>query len=63
MAAIMRTDEMKLLIFALCVVFAFSSLSAGTNRWQPSPGNTQVPIWPGAVTDAQPVEGPEVDAL
>ena len=27
--------------------------------WQPSPGHTQVPIWPGAVPDAQPVAGPE----
>jgi acetyl esterase/lipase len=27
--------------------------------WQPSPGHTQVPIWPGAVPDAQPAPGPE----
>ena len=29
--------------------------------WQPSPGHTQVPIWPrgGAVPDAQPPAGPE----
>jgi len=50
---------MKLLIFALCVVFAFGGLSAQTPAWQPSPGHTQVPIWPGAVPDAQPVAGPE----
>ena len=50
---------MKLLIFALCVVFAFGDLSAQTPAWQPSPGHTQVPIWPGAVPDAQPVAGPE----
>jgi acetyl esterase/lipase len=50
---------MKPLIFALCVVFAFSYLNAQTNVWQPSPGHTQVPIWPGAVPDAQPVPGPE----
>ena len=50
---------MKLLIFALWVVFARGSLSAQTNIWQPSPGHTQVPIWPGAVPDAQPVPGPE----
>jgi len=50
---------MKPLIFALCVVFACGSLSAQTNVWQPSPGHTQVPIWPGAVPDAQPVPGPE----
>ena len=27
--------------------------------WRPSPGHTQVPIWPGAVPDAQPAAGPE----
>ena len=50
---------MKLLFFALCVVFAFGGVNAQTNVWQPSPGHTQVPIWPGAVPDAQPVAGPE----
>ena len=50
---------MKPLIFALCVVFAFGGLSAPTPAWQPSPGHTQVPIWPGAAPDAQPVAGPE----
>ena len=52
---------MKPLIFALCVVFAFGGLSAQQSAWQPSPGHTQVPIWPGAVPDAQPVAGPEID--
>ena len=46
-------------IFALCVVFALGGLSAQTPVWQPSPGHTQVPIWPGAVPDARPVTGPE----
>ena len=52
---------MKPLIFALCVVFACGRLSAQTNVWQPSPGHTQIPIWPGAVPDAQAqlVPGPE----
>jgi acetyl esterase/lipase len=50
---------MKPLIFALWVVFACGGLRAQTNVWQPSPGHTQVPIWPGAVPDAQPVPGPE----
>ena len=49
---------MKPLLFALCV--AFSGLGAQTPVWQPSPGHTQLPIWPGAVPDAQPVAGPEV---
>jgi acetyl esterase/lipase len=51
---------MKPLIFALWVGFAFGGLSAQTPAWQPSPGHTQVPIWPGAVPDARPVAGPEV---
>ncbi len=50
---------MKPLIFALCVVFAFGGLSAQAPVWQPSPGHTQVPIWPGTAPDAQPVAGPE----
>jgi len=40
-------------------VFAFGGLSAQGDTWQPSPGHTQVPIWPGIVPDAQPVAGPE----
>src|SRR5260221_3303115 len=51
---------MKPLIFALCVVFGFGGLSAQKPGWEPSTGHTQIPIWPGAVTDAQPVAGPEV---
>ncbi len=54
---------MKPLLFALCVAFAFGGLSAQTPAWQPSPGHTQVPIWPRAVPDPQPVAGPEVTTL
>ncbi len=50
---------MKSALFALCVVFAVGSLSAQTPAWQPSPGHTQVPIWPGAAPDPQPVAEPE----
>jgi acetyl esterase/lipase len=50
---------MKPFIAALSVVFAFSSLSAQEPVWQPSPGHTQAPIWPGAVPDPQPAKGPE----
>jgi len=50
---------MKPLIFPLCVVIGLGGLGAQTPVWQPSLGNTQVPIWPGAVPDAQPVSGPE----
>ncbi len=47
------------ILFVTCIVFTCGRLSAQTNVWQPSPGHTQVPIWPGAVPDAQPVPGPE----
>src|ERR1700732_4852367 len=52
---------MKPLVFALCVMlFGSGDLSAQTSSWQPSPGHTQVPIWPDeAVPDAQSVAGPE----
>jgi acetyl esterase/lipase len=51
---------MKSLLFAVCVVFAFGGVSAQQTIWQPSPGHTQVPIWPDAAPDAQPAVGPEV---
>lgn len=54
---------MKPLIFALYLVLMLGSLSAQALAWQPSPGHTQVPIWPGAVPDAKPVKGPEVDKI
>jgi acetyl esterase/lipase len=50
---------MKPLLFVLWVVFECGGLSAQQTTWQPSPGHTQIPIWPGAVPDAQPVTGPE----
>jgi len=50
---------MKSSVVALCVVFAFGHLNAQTNVWRPSPGHTQIRIWPGAAPDAQPVPGPE----
>ena len=53
---------MKLLVFAFCMVFALGGLSGQTPDWQPSPGHTQVSIWPGAAPDARPVPGPESSA-
>lgn len=50
---------MKPLILALSVLFVFGSLSAQAPSWQPSPGHTQIPIWPKEPPDAQPVAGPE----
>jgi acetyl esterase/lipase len=50
---------MKPLILAFGIALACGGLSAQTSGWQPSPGHTQVPIWPGAAPDAQTVPGPE----
>jgi acetyl esterase/lipase len=50
---------MKRLIFALCVVCTPGILSAQKFDWRPSPGHTQVPIWPGKAPDPQPVKEPE----
>src|SRR5438067_1273726 len=53
---------LKPLLFALCVVFVFATgdLFAQTPGWQPSPGHTQIPIWPGAAPDAEPATRPEI---
>jgi acetyl esterase/lipase len=50
------------LCLALCFAFAVWGLRAQTPGWQPSAGHTQVPIWPGAAPDAQPVTEPETSA-
>ena len=49
----------KPLLLALCLVSASSYLVAQQAPWQPSPGHTQVSIWPGKPPDAQPLTGPE----
>ena len=54
--------EEKILIaltLFLCFFFSVGNLGAKTNVWQPSPGHTQIPIWPGAAPDAEPIPGPE----
>jgi acetyl esterase/lipase len=54
---------MKPLLFALCAVLSFGGPGSLQPAWQPSPGHTQVAIWPGAAPDAQPIAGSEVTAL
>ena len=44
---------MKSPIVALCVACAFGNVRAQARAWQPSPGHTQVPIWPGVPPHAQ----------
>ena len=53
---------MKRLRFAICILFAFESLGAQTTAWKPSPGYTQIPIWPRVPPDAQPLPRPEIAA-
>ena len=50
---------MKPLLLTLCVLLASHGLSAQTNQWQPSPGHTQLPLWPGIPPDVQPAAKPE----
>jgi acetyl esterase/lipase len=50
---------MKPLLFALTIALACNALNAQKFTWQPSPGHTQIPIWPAAAPDPQPVAGPE----
>src|SRR5256712_4394315 len=45
---------------AVSLLLSLAGPCAAQTAWQPSPGNTQVPIWPGAVPDARPLAGPEV---
>lgn len=53
---------MKCSLIGICVVFAFEGLSAQTTMWQPSPGHTQLPIWPREPPDAQPLPRAELAA-
>jgi acetyl esterase/lipase len=50
---------MKQLMLAVWIVIAAGGLRAQTADWPPSPAHTQIPIWPGAGPDAQPMTGPE----
>ena len=44
---------------ALWLLFSIAGPSTAQTAWQPTRGNTQMPLWPGAVPDARPVVGPE----
>ena len=48
-----------LLLFTFCIAVASAETPAQPKVWQPSPGHQQIPLWPGAVPDAQPMPGPE----
>ncbi len=57
--AAMVGNEMRTFAVALFVVYACGCLGAQKDVWQPSPGHTQVPIWPGTVPDSSPVQAQE----
>jgi len=50
---------MKPCIVLLCLLLTCVSVQAKASVWQPGAGHTQLPLWPGAVPDAQPMPGPE----
>ncbi|MDR3388562.1 MAG: alpha/beta hydrolase [Rudaea sp.] len=50
---------MKLWAIALCLLTVCASAPAQPMGWPPAAENTQIPIWPGRVPDAQPMPGPE----
>src|SRR5262245_52338074 len=50
---------MRNFIFAFCAVFVLGALHAQTNVWQPSPGHTQMLIWPKTPPASQTPPGRE----
>ncbi len=44
--------------FAMCIALGCEPTLADT--WKPSPGHTQIPIWPGTPPDTKPISGPEI---
>jgi acetyl esterase/lipase len=54
---------MKPLSLAFFIISSILAAGAQTDAWQPTPGHSQVPIWPGTVPDVQPVPGPETTKI
>ena len=54
---------MRFVLLVSCVAVAVDGLAAQTTVWQPSPGHTQIPIWPGAAPGARPIAQPETVAV
>ena len=48
---------MRLASILLGLLAAGGGVQAAT--WEPAPGHTQIPLWPGTPPDAAPVKGPE----
>ena len=49
------------LVALLAIVSSAPSIAAAQTAWQPSPGHSQIPIWPGVPPDLRPV-GRELSA-
>ena len=47
-------------VVTLFIPLTLTAPCAGQTAWQPAPGLTQVPIWPGASPNARPLDKPEV---
>jgi acetyl esterase/lipase len=56
----MRTN---LPIVSLCAVLASCALDARAAAWQPSPGHTQLPIWPSSVAAGRQAAEPETSGV
>ncbi len=52
-------NGMKLFLFLSFALSAVGAASAQQSPWQPSPGHTQIAIWPGTPPDSRPLSGPE----
>ena len=48
------------LLFVLCALLSFATANPQAKVWQPSPGHTQIPIWPKEPPNAEAVPGSEV---
>src|SRR5712692_4539108 len=54
-----RSMMIKPLIFFFCILLMLDCASVQAHSWQPSLGNKQLMIWPGAVPDAEAITKPE----
>ena len=56
----MSNIPFKPLFLLTCAACALN-LAAQQPAWQPSPGHTEIPIWPSGVPGGKPSSGPEID--
>jgi acetyl esterase/lipase len=47
------------LTLAFCALLVSGLAGAQAPVWHPSPGHTEIPLWPGTAPDPRPVTGPE----